>query len=282
VTHHEAFLRAIWDEPADDTARLVYADWLEDQGDGDSLERAEFIRGHHALGHLPEGEARRPALLARLDRLLRKRFRDWGGPLARVRTGMGDGSPPLQCRHCMRRGNGLLVVPLLVETFLPQSDLLFRSSFLSDYVRVRLDDNDCLKRQDLVALAQTPDLARVTEVELCGTWDYTNRPALDAADLARLLESPHLGRLTHLDLDTNELKDDSALALARCHRLDRLATLDLGCNHFTAAGAEALLTSPCLPRLGRLNLHGNDIPPDAQADLLARFGARVTFEWPDD
>jgi uncharacterized protein (TIGR02996 family) len=36
-----AFLRAICAEPADDTPRLVYADWLEEHGQG---ERAEFIR----------------------------------------------------------------------------------------------------------------------------------------------------------------------------------------------------------------------------------------------
>jgi uncharacterized protein (TIGR02996 family) len=34
-------LRAICDEPTDDTVRLVYADWLEENGDA---ERAEFIR----------------------------------------------------------------------------------------------------------------------------------------------------------------------------------------------------------------------------------------------
>lgn len=36
-----AFLRAICDEPADDTARLVYADWLEEHGE---RERAFYIR----------------------------------------------------------------------------------------------------------------------------------------------------------------------------------------------------------------------------------------------
>lgn len=38
---HEPFLRAICENPEDDTARLVYADWLDENGDPD---RAEFIR----------------------------------------------------------------------------------------------------------------------------------------------------------------------------------------------------------------------------------------------
>src|SRR5436190_19492867 len=35
-----AFLKALRDNPADDTARLVYADWLDERNDP----RAEFIR----------------------------------------------------------------------------------------------------------------------------------------------------------------------------------------------------------------------------------------------
>ena len=37
----EAFLEAITANPDDDGLRLVYADWLDDQGD---VARAEFIR----------------------------------------------------------------------------------------------------------------------------------------------------------------------------------------------------------------------------------------------
>jgi uncharacterized protein (TIGR02996 family) len=41
MTHHEGFLAAILAEPEEDAHRLVYADWLEDNGDPG---RAEFIR----------------------------------------------------------------------------------------------------------------------------------------------------------------------------------------------------------------------------------------------
>lgn len=41
TTDEEAFLKAIADQPADDTARLVYADWLDEHGDPD---RAAFVR----------------------------------------------------------------------------------------------------------------------------------------------------------------------------------------------------------------------------------------------
>jgi uncharacterized protein (TIGR02996 family) len=37
----EAFLQAIIDDPDDDTPRLIFADWLDENGEP---ERAEFIR----------------------------------------------------------------------------------------------------------------------------------------------------------------------------------------------------------------------------------------------
>lgn len=45
----ELLLRGILQQPASDDARLVYADWLEENGDG---ERAQFIRAHIELNAL--------------------------------------------------------------------------------------------------------------------------------------------------------------------------------------------------------------------------------------
>ena len=41
MTERDAFLQAIRDSPDDDTPRLVFADWLTENGDAD---RGEFIR----------------------------------------------------------------------------------------------------------------------------------------------------------------------------------------------------------------------------------------------
>jgi uncharacterized protein (TIGR02996 family) len=43
------FIRTIQEDPADDTARLVYADWLEERGDV----RAEYLRAELELARLP-------------------------------------------------------------------------------------------------------------------------------------------------------------------------------------------------------------------------------------
>src|SRR4051794_23536084 len=50
-----ALLAAVRDNPDDDTPRLVYADWLDENAESDADHaRAEFIRDQIALEHIPE------------------------------------------------------------------------------------------------------------------------------------------------------------------------------------------------------------------------------------
>jgi uncharacterized protein (TIGR02996 family) len=62
---HEAFLRAITANPEDDVLRLVYADWLEEQGDP----RAEFLRLDCALAGKAERIMETAATKARWQEL---------------------------------------------------------------------------------------------------------------------------------------------------------------------------------------------------------------------
>jgi uncharacterized protein (TIGR02996 family) len=50
-----ALLQAVRATPADDTPRLVYADWLEERGDEASVARAEYIRLECAADRLKKG-----------------------------------------------------------------------------------------------------------------------------------------------------------------------------------------------------------------------------------
>jgi uncharacterized protein (TIGR02996 family) len=75
LSQHEAFLRAIYDAPEDDTPRLVYADFLQENGADD---RAQFIRTAVELARrfpaIPD-EAEVPAYLElcrRRDELARR------------------------------------------------------------------------------------------------------------------------------------------------------------------------------------------------------------------
>jgi uncharacterized protein (TIGR02996 family) len=45
----DAFLRGIIEDPRSEVRRLVYADWLEERGDEESLRRAEYLRAECQL-----------------------------------------------------------------------------------------------------------------------------------------------------------------------------------------------------------------------------------------
>jgi uncharacterized protein (TIGR02996 family) len=70
----DTFLRAIIADPDDDGLRLIYADWLEEQGDP----RGELVRLQCWLTNLAVRDGRRPALEERARRLAA----EYGDPLA--------------------------------------------------------------------------------------------------------------------------------------------------------------------------------------------------------
>ena len=81
MTERETFHRAICDNPADDTARLVFADWLEEHGDA---ARGEFVRVEVLLSRRdPDDEreeARRSGLFAHRSELLKAHKQRWLEP----------------------------------------------------------------------------------------------------------------------------------------------------------------------------------------------------------
>src|SRR5437870_7513152 len=71
------FLDAIRAQPGSRALRLVYADWLEEQGDP----RADFLRVQCQAAALAPASPRRLALEARAHALLLRHEADWLGPL---------------------------------------------------------------------------------------------------------------------------------------------------------------------------------------------------------
>jgi uncharacterized protein (TIGR02996 family) len=69
----EHFLEAILASPQDPSPRLVYADWLEEQGDS----RGEFLRAVHELSQAPLGSARYRRLRSRCGLLTRGDDTEW-------------------------------------------------------------------------------------------------------------------------------------------------------------------------------------------------------------
>src|SRR6476661_1583991 len=80
----EPFLAAITADVDEDTPRLVYADWLQENGDEP---RAEFIRLQCALAKLPDDRKSkkvRPAMEHREQVLLTTNYERWAEPTLRL------------------------------------------------------------------------------------------------------------------------------------------------------------------------------------------------------
>ena len=82
----EPFLQRIRAFPDDDSHRLIFADWLEEQGTREA-NRAAFIRIQVALASLPSDDPRRPTLLVAERELLDAYREEWEGPLRGLATG---------------------------------------------------------------------------------------------------------------------------------------------------------------------------------------------------
>ena len=98
----DGLLAAVLDEPECDTARLVYADALEENGQS---ERAEFIRLSIELNQ--RKRARMPAdepCTCRLEGLPRKRANGGGGLVERLPDSFFDN---IYCKACTRRTKGI-------------------------------------------------------------------------------------------------------------------------------------------------------------------------------
>jgi uncharacterized protein (TIGR02996 family) len=87
-----AFFRAAAAEPDDDTVRLVYADWLDERGDGASATQAAFARLQVRRSRLDVFDPGRAGLLEQESDCLRRHARDWNGRIHRRmhRAGLRD------------------------------------------------------------------------------------------------------------------------------------------------------------------------------------------------
>ena len=252
----ELFLDRIRQMPDADGPRLIYADWLAEQGDPRSL----FIRVQCALARLPIEDPRRLELVQWEQELLESHFAAWTEPFRGRATGLE-----------FRRG---FVEVVNVEA--PQ--FLHRASELFDLAPIRhvrlLDVGGMLKKiadspfvsrlngltcyaqhlGDIVprTLADSPNLSALTRLEL-----GRNRITDQGAEI--LAHSPYLSKLTHLDLSENSISDMGAGILSVARGLDSLERLDLHRNDIGPHGLMALITSSRLEQLTSLDLRHNHI-----------------------
>jgi uncharacterized protein (TIGR02996 family) len=79
------FLRKLLENPADDTVRLVYADWLDERGDDESKQKAQFLRLTARLNERKKPGEWRTALREEMQPLAAKLPTDWLAVVSRLK-----------------------------------------------------------------------------------------------------------------------------------------------------------------------------------------------------
>jgi uncharacterized protein (TIGR02996 family) len=213
----DPFLRAILDHPEEDGPRLVYADWLDEQGDP----RGEFIQVQCQRARLRLNDRRRSALLKRERELL------WAYGIGWV-----EEVPDWARSGCHFDRGFVQWVRASAGDFTERAEELFRAAPITE----------ATLRQpipDAAALFARPELARLRVLKIDpdnDRWPIKIGPA----ETALLAASPYLASLRKLDLEGNAIGDAGALAVARSPYLAGLELVDARDNHLGPAGRAAL------------------------------------------
>ncbi len=222
---------AIVANPCEDTPRLAYADWLDENG---YPERARFIRLQYEIEKLPPVGPKASKAKKEEAALLDKYGAAWAGEVARLVTA-----------HRFRRGF-VESVTVTADSFLADGERLFE---LAPVREVRF--NTLGPR--MPELAASPLLGRA---EALGFSSYIMAQLHYAGRLEALLASPHLATVRRLDFAMQSLDSDDLRLIAGCPNLGAVAHLDLSSNPFDDAGLRAITHSDRLPALRSLNLWG--------------------------
>jgi uncharacterized protein (TIGR02996 family) len=253
MSERDALLAAILADPDEDTPRLAFADYLEENGDP---HRAEFIRVQVELARLREAERDLPESFGdeatgyaganRAEYRYCRHFRpERVALLGREAELLAGGREQWQAglpRHAayprFRRGFvGAAEVPL---TRLVQSPASLWGHHPIESLELRSASGQA-------TAAKVPRCAWLDRVRELG-FPYTGAYAL----LAPFAQCPHLAKLRSLHIDTHPFVEEDAAAFALSEHL-RPESFTFPCGNLSREAFAALLHSPFASRLRHLN-----------------------------
>lgn len=274
----------------DDLPRLIFADWLEEQGDP----WAELIRVQCELARLFPAIPRRKALESRERELIAANSAEWLQPLRDA------GFTNLYFRR------GLMKVTLDADRFLADGEKLFERSpmvagvaltnvaapvrlsrcrYLQHVQSLKLSLN--LPGQRALRVVASEHLSQLAELSLCSIGIHIEDfPGLAKAPMAQRLQSVNLSSNSFAARDYEPISRVTApanlreLKLATCGIrpplletlieqgwLNRLTTLSLGYNHCGDEGLSMLVTRQEAATLRTLSMPFNGIGAEGVAAL---------------
>jgi uncharacterized protein (TIGR02996 family) len=254
-TDRAALLAGIREAPEDDAPRLVFADWLEDQGEA---ERGRFIRLQCQAARLPEWGEERDRLQEEAARVLIEHGSRWVG------------EPPAGLDNSLLERGFWSRLCYDVPSYLgeverrPLHELAPVQSLRLTDLAGRLDDVlacpalawvDSLELDREVDDAEVGRLARSPHLRGLRTLSLRSR-SLTAFGVAALLAEDVLPGLRRLRLHLVRLGDGGLGVLARRPGLGRLTGLEMLACGFGSAGVAELVRSRHVRRLEQLELGG--------------------------
>lgn len=249
MSDHVALLMAIIANPDDDTPRLIYADWLEENG---RVEEAEFIRVQCRLAALLPDAAEYPELVERNEELRLWLTAHVPGPRLAFPAGLAIDGGTHWWRRCRR---GFPAYLTFDGTERPGTRRIRRLAAALEQafqvVPVRWLVVNHVTVSQLAALVRHPVIARVTHltVQLADSTEISR-------EAARVLaQSPHLQQLRWLRLAFSLTED--ACAELRAAPWRGLETLLIDGDQLTAAGLAALAGAEWFHQLHELGLFHN-------------------------
>lgn len=302
MTDGEALYRAILESPDDDAPRLVWADWLEENGDP---ERAEFVRLQCEWAALDPGDPRQEELWERWGGLLDRNRDRWTsdlGPLAR-NCGFWRGLPdwfdvttgemveqvealrryvPAQClnvqlnlfRDALRAWDGLDSVRCL-DIAEKAMDPYYPHTSLRGWVWLL----QCTRLRGLRSIQVEMDIASAGALAaLSGTdWPHLRELSirLHNAEPGKLpnawTDLPHAmwyAGLKSLDLWGCAIGEEGMACFVLAYDLPKLTRLGLGMNHISPEVIRGLAKTTGFEELRCIELNGNPVGT-AIGDLLS-------------
>jgi len=232
-----ALLRAIVANPDDDTTRLVYADWLQENGD---TPQAGFIRVSITLAGMKKTDKKWPPFAKRLREIAEAHGKEWLDALGLAAMAVDRYHRGFPLRVRFTGANEFFADAETMFAFLPIRKLKIPA------FNGRFDTNS------LPRLAAMPELAPLTHL-----WLHDHE-GINPESWRELFRSPHLSGLTFLSLAGNGISDEQVEELASAPPLAGLTDLDLSYNAISVDGLRAIIESPHLTKLKNLWLERTD------------------------
>lgn len=256
--------------PDDDVVRLIYADWLEENGTAVERDRARFIRLQIELEGVEDDDHRR-AIVAECNQSIDRHWQTWTYGF------QANSADAYYYKNVYKRG--FLPYMCLDEEDLedPTLDALLAHEPITHFF---------LRRIDTIpdTIVQWKHLPRVRQLSFSGGGDkvkallrsplLTGLHDLEAGglaeeDIALIASDPRFAGLRRLVFRYSDLGDRAVELAAQSRTLSCLTAFDYGCSRTTIAALEAVADSPLASRLKFIGLRQDEPGEEPMAGIRA-------------